>query len=227
MTVQAHIDLAELTGAELHFGEPVLDWSETSGGAVTDHRTAQLHRRAVGDLPGRLGAPAARRVRHSHHDRTPGAGLVGPRRWNGALRRPPIFIDEDATTGMQAYGFPAIDGPRGGVKVGFYRNGIVCSPETIDRTVHDQEIAEMREGVAHVVPALDGPCLHSATCMYSNTPDQNFVIARHPDSENITVACGFSGHGFKFVPIVGEILADLAIDGVTGHPSRCSTRSDW
>ena len=68
------------------------------------------------------------------------------------------------------------------------------------------------------VPALDGPCLHSATCMYSNTPDEHFVIARHPDSENITVACGFSGHGFKFVPIVGEILADLAIDGVTGHP---------
>ena len=59
----------------------------------------------------------------------------------------PIFIHEDAA-GMQVYGFPAIDGPGGGVKVAFFRKGIVCTPETIDRTVHDQEIAEMREGVA-------------------------------------------------------------------------------
>ena len=138
----------------------------------------------------------------------------------------PIFIHEDAS-GMQAYGFPAIDGPGGGVKVAFFRKGVVCTPETIDRTVRDQEIAEMRDSVGQVVPALDGPCLHSATCMYSNTPDEHFVIARHPDSQNITVACGFSGHGFKFVPIVGEILADLAIDGGTGHPISLFDPSDW
>ena len=71
----------------------------------------------------------------------------------------------------------------------------------------------MRDRVAELLPALDGTCLHSATCMYSNTPDEHFVIARHPDSANVTVACGFSGHGFKFVPVVGEILADLATRG--------------
>jgi sarcosine oxidase len=129
----------------------------------------------------------------------------------------PIFIDENAN-GMQIYGFPAIDGPRGGVKVAFFRKGVVCTPETIDRTVHEDEIREMRDRVAELLPALDGPCLHSATCMYSNTPDEHFVIARHPDSANVTVACGFSGHGFKFVPVVGEILADLATTGSTNHP---------
>ena len=77
---------------------------------------------------------------------------------------------------------------------------------------------EMRERVGQLLPDLDGPCLHSATCMYSNTPDQHFVIARHPQCANVTIACGFSGHGFKFVPVVGEILADLAIDGATDHP---------
>lgn len=121
---------------------------------------------------------------------------------------------------MQIYGFPAIDGARGGgVKVAFFRKGVVCTPDTIDRTVYDREIREMRERTAELLPVLDGPCLHSATCMYSNTPDQHFVIARHPGSENVTVACGFSGHGFKFVPVVGgEILADLAITGSTAHP---------
>ena len=54
--------------------------------------------------------------------------------------------------------------------------------------------------------------------MYSTTPDHNFVIAEHPTQSNVVVACGFSGHGFKFVPVVGEILADLVIDGSTRHP---------
>ena len=129
----------------------------------------------------------------------------------------PIFIDENAH-GEQIYGFPAIDGPGGGVKVAFFRKGIVCTPETIDRTVHEDEIREMRDRVAELLPALNGRCLDSATCMYSNTPDQHFVIARHPDSANVTVACGFSGHGFKFVPVVGEILADLATDRVDEPP---------
>ena len=51
-----------------------------------------------------------------------------------------------------------------------------------------------------------------------NTPDRHFVIARHPQCSNVTVACGFSGHGFKFVPVVGEILADLCLEGRTAHP---------
>jgi sarcosine oxidase len=54
--------------------------------------------------------------------------------------------------------------------------------------------------------------------MYTNTPDQHFVLATHPEHEQVTVACGFSGHGFKFVPVVGEILADLATTGTTRHP---------
>ena len=54
--------------------------------------------------------------------------------------------------------------------------------------------------------------------MQTTTPDEHFVIATHPAHEQVTVACGFSGHGFKFVPVVGEILADLVVDGTTRHP---------
>ena len=76
---------------------------------------------------------------------------------------------------------------------------------------HDTPFTRLyvRGRVDELLPALDGPCLHSATCMYSNTPDQNFVIARHPDRANVTVACGFSGHGFKFASVIGELAADL------------------
>lgn len=181
------------------------------------HRRRHLRRRTAGDLPGawapqllaEFGIPITVE-RQVLYWLDPIGGIdpfVGH----------PIFIAENERA-EQIYGFPAIDGPGGGVKVAFFRKGVVCTPDTIDRVVHDQEIREMRQEVARLLPALDGPCVHSATCMYSNTPDQHFVIARHPDSANVTVACGFSGHGFKFVPVVGEVLADLATTGATGHP---------
>ncbi|WP_197383614.1 N-methyl-L-tryptophan oxidase [Mycolicibacterium mengxianglii] len=217
LTVQAHLDLAEKAGATLQFGAEVLEWSETSGGVSvrTDNGTYTAGQVVI--CPGAwapqllagFGIPITveRQVLY----------WLDPVGGTEPFVDQPIFIDEDAS-GMQIYGFPAIDGPRGGVKVAFFRKGVECTPETIDRAVHEYEIREMRDSIAELVPALDGPCLATATCMYSNTPDQHFVICRHPDSTNVTVACGFSGHGFKFVPVVGEILADLATSGATAHP---------
>nr|WP_085172592.1 N-methyl-L-tryptophan oxidase [Mycolicibacterium iranicum] len=217
LTVQAHLDLAEKAGATLRFGEEVLEWSETARGVTVRTVAGTYTAGQVVICPGAwapqlladFGIPITveRQVLYWLDP----VGGVEP------FVDHPIFIDEDAS-GMQIYGFPAIDGPRGGVKVAFFRKGIECTPDTIDRTVHDREVREMRDRAAQLLPALDGPCVHSATCMYSNTPDQHFVIARHPDTENVTVACGFSGHGFKFVPVVGEILADLATTGATTHP---------
>jgi sarcosine oxidase len=64
--------------------------------------------------------------------------------------------------------------------------------------------------LARHIPDANGELLHTATCMYTNTPDYHFIIARHPDHSAVTIACGFSGHGFKFSSVVGEILAELA-----------------
>jgi sarcosine oxidase len=140
-------------------------------------------------------------------------GGVGP----FTAERHPIYIWEDAT-GSQIYGFPAIDGPDGGAKVAFFRRGGVTTPETIDREVHDDEIRAMADRARRNLPDLPGTFLRAKTCLYSNTPDEHFVIAQHPAHDAVTVACGFSGHGFKFVPVVGEILADLATAGATRHP---------
>ncbi|AFM17837.1 glycine/D-amino acid oxidase, deaminating [Mycolicibacterium chubuense NBB4] len=217
LTVQAHLDLAERSGATLQFGEQVLDWSDAAGG-VTVRTTAGTY--TAGQLVICPGAWAPQLLAEFEIPITVERQVLywlDPVGGTEPFVDHPIFIDEDAS-GRQIYGFPAIDGPRGGVKVAFFRKGVECTPETIDRTVHAGEVREMRERVAELLPALDGPCVHSATCMYSNTPDQHFVIARHPDSAHVTVACGFSGHGFKFVPVVGEILADLAVSGATAHP---------
>ena len=218
-TVKAHIALAAAAGAELHFSEPVSSWESTSAGVrvTTAHGTYEAGRLVIApgawapQLLADLGVPIAieRQVMYWFEP----LGGVGPY----TADRHPIYIHEDAS-GRQIYGFPAIDGPDRGAKVAFFRGGQECTPDTIDRQVHDEEIEAMRQRVASVLPGLPTLFQDAATCMYSNTPDQHFVIAQHPAHDNVTVACGFSGHGFKFVPVVGEVVADLATTGTTAHP---------
>ncbi len=219
LTVTAHLGLAARAGADLRFGEPVTSWSSSGTGVrvVTAQGSYEADRLVVAPgawAPGLLadlGVPITveRQVMYWFD---PVGGVAGY-----TPDRQPIYIHEDAD-GSQVYGFPAIDGPDGGVKVAFFRRGQECTPDTIDREVHDEEVEVMREHAARILPSLPGRFLDAATCMYSNTPDQHFVVAQHPGHERVTVACGFSGHGFKFVPVIGEVLADLATTGRTDHP---------
>jgi sarcosine oxidase len=214
-TVRAHLELAENSGATLQFGEPVLDWKQTAAGVrVTTGRRAYAAEQLV-ICPG----PWAPEVLDQFPIAVERAVMywMDPIGGVSTFEDHPVFIEENAS-GIQLYGIPAIDGPRGGVKVAFARKGIPCTPDTIDRVVHAQEIGELTARVKELLPTLAGRCLRTATCMYSNTPDRHFVIARHPQCADVTVGFGFSGHGFKFVPVVGEILADLVIDGATRHP---------
>ncbi|MEU5909110.1 N-methyl-L-tryptophan oxidase [Micromonospora sp. NPDC047527] len=219
-TVSAHLDLAARHGADLHYDEPVRGWQVLPDGDVLVTTDQASHRAArlvvcpgawAPELLADLGVPFTieRQVMYWFQ---PGAG-VGPFQPG----RHPIYIHEDAA-GSQVYGFPSIDGPQGGVKVAFFRHGEPCTPDTIDRRVRPTEVREMSERLATILPTLAGRFVRGATCMYTNTPDQHFVIATHPEHPQVTVACGFSGHGFKFVPVVGEILADLATEGATRHP---------
>ena len=218
-TVTAHLALAGRAGAELRFGEPVRSWTSTPSGVrvVTAEGGYEAERLVVAPgawapaLLADLGVPI--RVERQVMYWFDPAGGTGP----FTADRHPVYIHEDAH-GEQVYGFPAIDGPEGGAKIAFFRRGQECTPDTIDRDVHDAEVAAMQERAGRLLPTLPGPLLHAATCMYSTTPDQHFVIATHPAHPAVTVACGFSGHGFKFVPVVGEILADLAMTGSTAHP---------
>jgi sarcosine oxidase len=217
LTVRAYLEIAEKAGATLQFGEPVLEWNQTPAGmqVITSRGSYTAEQLVIcpgawaPQVLGQLGVPITveRQVMY----------WLDPIDGASGFEDHPIFIHENAS-GTHIYGFPAIDGPRGGVKVAFTRNGIACTPDTIDRVVHEREISEIRTRVAELLPTLTGKCLRAATCMYSNTPDRHFVIGRHPQCADVIMACGFSGHGFKFVPVVGEILADLAIDRATDHP---------
>jgi glycine/D-amino acid oxidase-like deaminating enzyme len=114
------------------------------------------------------------------------------------------------------YGFPRID--EKGVKVGCHDPGAVCTPQTIDRTVNDDEVAVLQGVLDTFLPGAAHRLLATATCMYTMTPDHHFILEQHKENKQIAYVCGLSGHGFKFAGVIGEILADLSVSGKTAMP---------
>jgi sarcosine oxidase len=130
----------------------------------------------------------------------------------------PVFIIE-SRHGMH-YGIPPQDGPSigAGIKVAkHHHRRETVDPDAYDRTVSAQDETLIRAAIADHLPAANGSLLAAETCLYTMTPDGHFLIDRLPDAPNILVASPCSGHGFKFAPVIGEILADLATTGSTAH----------
>jgi sarcosine oxidase len=86
------------------------------------------------------------------------------------------------------------------------------------RTVDVSELRRQTEIIEKYLPGSTGRVLEAETCIYTVTPDHHFIIDRHPENENVMFACGFSGHGYKFAPVIGEVMADLSEHGRTEHP---------
>jgi sarcosine oxidase len=123
----------------------------------------------------------------------------------------------DRPGGGLFYGFPMTDDDLG-LKVALHAPATKTDPDHVARHPEPGDGDEVRRFIQHHFPQAGGPLLSQRVCMYTNTRDFHFIIDKHPKHENVTIACGFSGHGFKFASVVGEILADLAIDGSTRHP---------
>lgn len=104
-----------------------------------------------------------------------------------------------------------------GLKVGRHDGGHPAEPDTVDRRfgAYPEDEAELRAFLRDYMPGANGMLVRGSVCMYAMTEDEHFVIDRHPERERIWLACGFSGHGFKFASAVGRMMADLAVKGDT------------
>ena len=215
-TVAAYAGAALRRGAELHAHEPVTAWRATGNRVrVQTPRDEYEADRLVfcggpwsSKLLTDLGVPlvVTRQV----------MGWVWPRRPElFELGRLPVWAIEKS--GGLYYGFPMMpDSP--GFKLADHSFGTPTDPDHVAREVTPDDEKTFRPALARYVPEADGPTLAMRVCLYTHSPDHHFIVDRHPVHERVTVACGFSGHGFKFASVVGEVLADLALTGRTALP---------
>jgi len=123
----------------------------------------------------------------------------------------------DHPDGTLHYGFP-LRPERPGFKIAHHGGGIATDPNTVDRTIGPEDEQSFRHILDRYLPDASGEVLSMGVCLYTNSPDRHFIIDVHPDHPQVFLACGFSGHGFKFAPVIGEVLADLVVDGTTAQP---------
>lgn len=217
--IRAQLELASTHGAMIHTGEAVQSFDADANGVTvkTDKETYHAGTLIVSAgawLPQLLSkkytAPfAVRRQLLFWYDVDGPIAPYEPGRF-------PIFIWELQGAAQAIYGFPAIGGQGGGVKIATQQYETTTTPETVDRAAAPEEAAAMHtKYVANYLPGLSLRCLKSAVCLYTVTPDAGFVIDRHPDFERVIVASPCSGHGFKHSAAIGEALSELALDRKT------------
>ncbi len=116
------------------------------------------------------------------------------------------------------YGFPIMPGSSA-MKIALHKPGAVVHPDRVDRTISDLDTGEVVDLVARCLPGALGPIERASVCLYTNSADGHFILDRHPRHPNVIIASGFSGHGFKFAPVIGEIATTLALDPEAPHPA--------
>ncbi|WP_247002769.1 N-methyl-L-tryptophan oxidase [Halosolutus gelatinilyticus] len=215
--IVAHVERAHRAGATIRARERVVDWRSTPDGGVrveTDHGEYEADSLVI-----TAGAWAARFVDALD-------GVAVPERQVLAWLQPrePHYFEPDRfpvwnlrTPEGRYYGFPVHGVP--GFKFGRYHH----REETVDPDAFEREPTQaderlLRSFAERYFPDGAGPTMRLQTCLFTNTPDGRFVLDTLPDHPQVAVGAGFSGHGFKFASAIGEVLADLALDGETEHP---------
>ena len=215
-TILAHVRGAIAHGADLRFREPVTSWETTAEGGVrvvSTHRTYEADRLVI-----TAGAWARRLVPQLAELAVPErqvlAWLQPTREDLFEPKRFPVFV-VDVEEGI-FYGFPVHDVP--GFKLGRYHHlEEPIDPDDADRSAGQGDEAILRSFATRYFPAGAGPTVMLKACIFTNSPDEHFIIDRLAESPQVSVFAGESGHGYKFCSVVGEIMADLAMQGGTSH----------
>lgn len=211
--IDAALTVARTHGATILPHTPVTGWEQRGQDVIVRTPTGPLHAGTV-VLCGGMWMPELAEPLAPH--------LTIQRNvlyWFTAARHPeaftpdrfPVFLGE-LTPDTMFYGFPDVGD---GVKVALHHHGPLTTAATVDRTVAAAEVEAVRAILRDRLPWADGPLRTTAVCTYTNIGDGHFLLDRHPHADRVWVASPCSGHGFKFSPAIGEVLADLALTGTT------------
>jgi glycine/D-amino acid oxidase-like deaminating enzyme len=215
--IAAHLQLASERGAAIRFGAALRSWSAKQRGY--EIQLADGTRISAGALILTLG-PWFKETLLSLGvplgvQRNVQAWFTPSTRAYEAVKFPGFLLDR-AELPAPIYGFPDFGD---GVKAAFHGFGELTDAEHLDRGVHmEQDVEPLVRVMEEWMPGATHTFREARPCMYSLTPDQHFVIDRHPEYSRVILCGGFSGHGFKFATVIGEIAAGLALDGGTPHP---------
>lgn len=211
--MDAHLEVARRHGATIRRDEEVTGWSASGDGVeVTTNKGRYLADRLIiaagpwsAELLAEMGFPlqVVRIVNVYFEPERPD--------WWRAENGAPDFTLGVPEGGF--YGMPSIEGM--GLKIGRHDNGEPTTARTIRRTIDASEVAYLRDVLDRYMPGASGKVIHQVTCMYTMTPDESYIVERHPDLERVVYGCGFSGTGYKFCGVMGEALAELALQGRT------------
>lgn len=214
--VATHIEQARRGGATLKTGETVRNWS-SDGRTVRVETDSETYEAASLII---TAGPWSEQVLQS---------LGVPLR---VVRKPMFWLpvessDYDLTAGTPAfyyerpdgifYGLPSLDGRL--IRISEHSGGDeVADPSLVDRTIHQRDVTAIQQFVQSALPGVNPDYARHAVCLYTHSPDDHFLVDHHPAHENVVYGAGFSGHGFKFTSVLGQALAELAIDGRTDLP---------
>jgi sarcosine oxidase len=209
----AHLEVAAARGAELRFETPVAAWDASgeiarltlaSGVTIEAKRLAFAPGMWAPELLAGLGLPL--RIQRNVQI------WFAPAVRHFELGAFPAFFLERSDLPAPLYGFPAI---AGALKAALHACGDdVANPANLDRDVRVADVSRVRDALAGWMPGAAARYLRGKVCTYTLSPDGHFILGEHA---GIVIACGFSGHGYKFAPVIGEIVADLVLQSATRH----------
>ncbi len=210
--IVAHVAMAQRLGADIRARESVTAWEPIAGGGVrvtTTRGTYEAGRLVlapgawIGDLVPSLKALAIpeRQVLGWFQPADP--AKFAPE----AFPVLNLMVEEGRYYLLPIWGVP-------GLKIGLYHHlGETGTADSLSRDVTPGDEDVLRRCLARYFPEANGPTMALHTCLFTNTPDEHFIIDRLPGNEDVIVASPCSGHGYKFASVVGEIIADLATTG--------------
>lgn len=218
--IEEHVNIAQKSGATLHTNERVQGWDIMGDGRIqvaTDKATYQAEKLIISG-----GAWASKLLPQLQQKAVPERQVLI---WL-ETQKPDWFTPERFPVWNaqveegRYYGFPEFnpnsDTP--GMKFGrWHHRDEICDPDTVDRNVYPEDEAILRQFGEKYFPNGSGRTLSMKACMFTNTTDEHWILQTLPDIPQVSVAAGFSGHGFKMASVIGEILADLSQFGQTSY----------